>query len=137
MDACLSIDMRTIIYINLGSLGSHLDASVPGPRGAWPGALLAPGEKDTGAKHGELGSSAAGLASSVRFFCGFQVWFPGPQNYQKTVEPKGNQWFLGVAPTLQNFRLGNEIYFSKRFHDVDVIALKSHNLLIPDIVKVQ
>ena len=96
MDACLSIDMRTIIYINLGSLGSHLDASVPGPRGAWPGALLAPGEKDTGAKHGELGSSAAGLASSVRFFVVSRCGFQDPKIIKKLSNLRETNGFWGL-----------------------------------------
>ena len=126
MDVCLLTCTHThtyltylIIHINLGSPGSHLDASVPGPRGAWPGALLAPGEKDTGAQHGELGSSAAGLATSARFYVVSRCGFQDPKIIQKLSSLRETNGFWGgKTPTLQKFRLGKEIYCSRRFHDV-------------------
>ena len=131
MDVCLLTCARLFISI-LDHLGATLMRPCQGREGRGPVPSLRPVKKTPALSMVSLALRLQGW----HLLCVF-MWFPGPQNYQKTVKPKGKQWFWGVAPTLQNFRLGKEIYFSKRFHDVDVIALKSHNLLIPDIVKVQ
>lgn len=104
----------------------------PGPRGAWPGALLAAsapltaGEKDTGAQHVELGSSAAPgctwwhlvVAFLLRFsMWRFDWWTPKSSKTERAhhrVTPR--LLLLGVVPpsdgTLQLYTGPRRVVFS-------------------------